>query len=353
TLRLRRRAWPLLLNFRSLTDTDDKQNAHPDEGQVDLDLRRTSLPESSELRRDPKTTKRRQHQLGTVVRNVLRSYPWLSYYQGYHELALTYLLVFGSEQAAAEAAKMTALFFVRDAMGSNLDHVLQQLQLLYVLLQQTCPKVHRVLTELDVPPFFAISWVLTWFAHDVASFDDICRIFDFLIVSPTMQVVYMAAAVIACRQDDILACERDFAILHTMLTKLPAEITKWDDVIADSYNLELNYPPLKLQHLGNCHLPKLSDVNTYEATWKRLDPVRPVMFTSLVPITNAHPLAPKAKAEGKENRMAQVIELTNTAHKARELAMQHKWPLLVATVASTTLLMYMWVTMQHLNIGGT
>ncbi|KAI8321714.1 hypothetical protein GQ54DRAFT_289186 [Martensiomyces pterosporus] len=359
-IRLRRRVWPLLLNFRSLTDTGDRTTPHPDEGQLGLDLPRTSLPNSPEYRRDTAATKKRQEQLGAVVRNVLRSYPWLGYYQGFHELSLTFLSVFGSERPATEASKMAALFFVRDAMSSNLDHVLQQLQLLYVLLKVTNPEIHELLVELEVPPFFAISWVLTWFAHDLDDFQDICRIFDFLIVSPPMQVIYMVAAIINRSASEVLAFERDFAMVHVGLTKLPNKVRNWTEVIEDSYYLQMEYPATKLQHLGNCHLSKRSAVMTYEATWKRLDPVQPLAFNSMLPTKNGHPLSGTssasnvgrktggAKSEG--NRMARVIDLTDTAQKARQMAAQHKWPLLVATVASATLLMYAWMLMQQLQL---
>ncbi|KAJ2504867.1 hypothetical protein GGI11_007205, partial [Coemansia sp. RSA 2049] len=75
TIRNRRRAWPLLLNFRSLTESlweegrenedEDEEAAHPDESQVALDVVRTSLPKSTEYRKDEAATKKRQEQLGT------------------------------------------------------------------------------------------------------------------------------------------------------------------------------------------------------------------------------------------------------------------------------------------------
>ncbi|KAI9503736.1 GTPase-activating protein gyp8 [Coemansia spiralis] len=361
SIRLRRRAWPLLLNFRSLFDARDRDVAHSDEKQVELDIVRTNLPKSTEYRKDEAATKKRQEQLGVVVRTVLRSYPWLGYYQGFHELSLVFLCVFGSERPATEASKMVALFFVRDAMSSNLDNVLLQLQLLYALLKAVSPEIYAMLTELDVPPFFAISWVLTWFAHDLDDFQDICRIFDFLIVSPPLQIVYMAAALIKHNEKEILGCERDFAIVHTTLAKLPQTVNKWKHIINDSFYLEYDYPATKLQHMANCHLPKLSAINSYEATWKRLDPAQPREFISLVPIlNNCHPLvsAPTSNAAGKkgtsgrivENRMARVIDLTSTAQKARDLALQHRWPILFATVASATMVMYAWLLVQQFQL---
>ncbi|KAJ2595100.1 GTPase-activating protein gyp8 [Coemansia sp. RSA 1721] len=359
TIRLRRRAWPLLLNFRSLLDAGDRSAAHPDEGQVALDIPRTGLPKSVEYRTDSDATKRRQEQLKTVVTSVLRTYPWLSYYQGFHELTMTYVSVFGSSRPAIEAAKMTAVFLVRDSMSSDLDNVLQQLRLLYVLLKMISPEIHDLLTELDVPAFFAISWVLTWFAHDLNEFSTICRIYDFLITMPPMQVVYMAAAVIKRSENAVLAYERDFAVVHTQLSKLPGSIVDWAAVIDDSYYMQIDYPPTKLQHIGKCYLPNMSAISTYESTWKRLDPARPLAVESLLPqVRNGrHPLATAVAASSdaagekrKGNRMAGVMDLTNTAQKARNLAAEHKWSLVVATVASATMLMYAWLMMQQLQL---
>ncbi|KAJ1827623.1 GTPase-activating protein gyp8, partial [Coemansia sp. RSA 2599] len=337
----------------------NRSAAHRDEGQVALDIPRTGLPKSLEYRRDADATRRRQKQLEKVVLTVLRSYPWLSYYQGFHELTMIYVSVFGSERPAIEAAKMTALFFVRDAMSSDLENVLQQLRLLYVLLKMISPEIHDLLTELDVPAFFAISWVLTWFAHDLDDFGAICRIYDFLITMPPMQVVYMAAALIKRNEESILAYERDFAVVHTELTKLPSRTSDWGAIIDDSYYMQIDYPPTKLQHIGKCYLPKMSAVGTYDATWKRLDPVRPLAIESLLPqVRNGgHPLAsaptslsPAADEKRRGNRMAGVIDLTDTAQKARNLALEHKWPLMVATVASATMLMYIWLLMQQLQL---
>ncbi|KAJ2819886.1 GTPase-activating protein gyp8, partial [Coemansia erecta] len=119
TTRLRRRAWPLLLNFRSLLDPGTHHDKHPDEPQVALDVPRTHVFQSNELRRSDDGVRRRQEQLHGVVNGVLRAYPWLRYYQGFHELAMPFVCVFGSAGAAREALRMVALFFVRDALASG------------------------------------------------------------------------------------------------------------------------------------------------------------------------------------------------------------------------------------------
>ncbi|KAJ1761799.1 GTPase-activating protein gyp8 [Coemansia sp. RSA 1752] len=203
---------------------------------------------------------------------------------------------------------------------------MQQLQLLYVLLKAIAPNVHNLLEELQVPPFFAISWVLTWFAHDVDDFASICRIYDFLIVSPPMQVVYVAAALVKHSEREVLAMERDFAMVHTGLTKLPQQTKEWDSVLEDSWYLKSEYPETKLQQMG-CMLARKSAVNTFAATWTRLDPARPLPFTALVATKANHPLA----------------EATPTVKNATNTA---QWPLVIATMASATMIMYAYLLAQ-------
>ncbi len=45
----------------------------------------------------------------------------------------------------------------------------QVLELLYALLRAADPELSAVLAGASVPPFFALSWLITWFAHDVHS----------------------------------------------------------------------------------------------------------------------------------------------------------------------------------------
>jgi len=46
-----------------------------------------------------------------------------------------------------------------------------------------------------VPTYFALSWYLTWFAHDVEDHSRRARIFDVCLASPPEMPVYFAAAV--------------------------------------------------------------------------------------------------------------------------------------------------------------
>lgn len=44
-------------------------------------------------------------------------------------------------------------------------------------------------------PFFALSWVLTWFSHDLESVAVVARLFDFLVAHSPVMVCYLVVAV--------------------------------------------------------------------------------------------------------------------------------------------------------------
>ena len=47
----------------------------------------------------------------------------------------------------------------------------------------------------EVPVTFAVSWIITWFSHDIDDFEKICRLFDVFLASGPFMPIYMAAAV--------------------------------------------------------------------------------------------------------------------------------------------------------------
>jgi len=90
---------------------------------------------------------------------------------------------------------------------------------------------------------FAVSWLLTWFAHGLDDVDDAARLFDVLLGSDPLMPLYVGAAAIVADRDALLALarglplpgepERDVdsprddwpvveGMLHTRLSELPA-----------------------------------------------------------------------------------------------------------------------------------
>ncbi len=117
----------------------------------------------------------------------------------------------------------------RDTMKSDFTHLQAALQLIVLPLIATFdPQLHSHLTSSGVDePYFCLSWVITWFAHDIHDTDLVKRIFDFFIVSHPLMAVYTSVAMVlhpVNRLEVICAAEEsngDFACVHGALANLP------------------------------------------------------------------------------------------------------------------------------------
>ena len=111
-----------------------------------------------------------------------------------------------------------------DALQSNFLQLQTGLKLvLFPLLSKLDIDVHNHLLDADMEPFFCLSWIITWFAHDVRDTDLVKRLFDVFLVSHPLFPVYMSLAMMVhpYNRSIILETDCDFASLHQCLASLP------------------------------------------------------------------------------------------------------------------------------------
>lgn len=114
--------------------------------------------------------------------------------QGFHDICTCFLLVLG-KKAAIPAAENVALFFIRDAMLDSFDPISKQLRLMSSLIEYEDPELTLFLEKANIMPYYALSWVLTWFSHDFEAYEKVIRLFDLFISSQAIMPVYIASAV--------------------------------------------------------------------------------------------------------------------------------------------------------------
>ncbi|KAG0326313.1 hypothetical protein BGZ99_009751 [Dissophora globulifera] len=256
---IRRRAWPLLLH----------ENApHKDEEQVQLDVVRSFTHLPADTKSQQAVKKQKQEDLSHLIMDVLRRHPKLAYYQGFHDVCTCLIEVLGKD-AATLAAESMAMFFFRDCMLDNLEPVLDQLALMTKLLRLEDPEVQEFLDRSETLPFFPLSWVITWCAHDLHNFEKIARIYDFLLCFTPLMSVYFSAAVVMSRREELFEVECDNAMVHTFLTKFPKDVDL-ELVINHAHRLYMTYPPEVLQNLAENWLDQNSCVNTFDKPGTRL-----------------------------------------------------------------------------------
>lgn len=109
--------------------------------------------------------------------------------QGLHEIAGVLMLEVGENVAVQLLARLVTTH-LRDCTRHSLDAVIESLHLLYPVVRETDPELARHLIAAGLPPFFALSWIITWFAHHVPP-KDAARLFDLFIASHPLMPMYL------------------------------------------------------------------------------------------------------------------------------------------------------------------
>ncbi|XP_073986790.1 TBC1 domain family member 20 [Rhodnius prolixus] len=240
---LRQRCWPLLIGV-PLTggeplSSEESLRSHPEYSQVVLDVNRS-------LKRFPPGvpySKRvaLQGQLTNLILRVITKYPHLRYYQGYHDVAITFLLVVGEDLAFRIMEKLST-HHLRDCMEPTMEKTSHLLNYVYPLVNRVNPRLCTFLDKSGAGTMFCLPWFLTWFGHSLNHYKDVVRLYDFFLASPPLMSLYLTAAIVTYRHEDIFSTECDMASVHCLLSQLPDELP-FERLIADAVDLYDSFPP--------------------------------------------------------------------------------------------------------------
>jgi len=88
-------------------------------------------------------------------------------------------------------------------MKETLEPTLEVMSFLYPILKYADPKIYKLVYNNMIPPYFSISWVITWCIHDLKDTSEMERIFDFFISNNPIMPIYFAAAVILTQKEKL------------------------------------------------------------------------------------------------------------------------------------------------------
>jgi hypothetical protein len=117
-----------------------------------------------------------------------------------------------------------SLSHFREPMRDSFQEIICVLRLtIFPLLAHFNPQLHNHLENSGMEPFFALSWVLSWFSHDIKDIRVAARMFDAFIVSHPLLPIYVSVAILLhpVNRNIILKTECDFGEIHNMLCSLP------------------------------------------------------------------------------------------------------------------------------------
>lgn len=93
---------------------------------------------------------------------------------------------------------------------------------------------------------FALPWYLTWFGHSLNQYRDVVRLYDFFLASPPLMPLYVAAALVIYRSDEIFEVGCDMASIHCLLSQIPDNIP-FESILKHARKLYEKYPPNKIE----------------------------------------------------------------------------------------------------------
>lgn len=216
---LRKVAWPLLRNLTSSNAwaTEDEILAHPEYNQVVLDVERSlkRFPPGIPLEQRLSL----QQQLTRLILRVLTAHRDLHYYQGYHDVAITLLLVTGEESAFTLLEHLSLRDF-KDCMEKTIEKTSYLLNYIYPLIRYQNRQVYEHMENAGVGTVFALPWFITWFGHTLNHYKDVVRLYDYFLVTQPLAPIYLSSVIIAHRAKDILAQPCDMGAIHDLLSRV-------------------------------------------------------------------------------------------------------------------------------------
>ncbi|KAK9686754.1 Rab-GTPase-TBC domain [Popillia japonica] len=243
----RKRIWPLLLkvdpDFNEQVPSLEELSDHKEYNQVVLDVNRS-------LKRFPpgipyKQRLALQDQLTVLIMRVIMKYPHLRYYQGYHDVAITFLLVVG-EVAAFRIMEVLSTEHLRECMEPTMEKTSYRLNYIYAIIQKVDKPLHDHMDNAGVGTMFALPWYLTWFGHSLNQYRDVVRLYDFFLASPPLMPLYVAAALVVYRRREVLDEPCEMASIHCLLSQIPDNLD-FERILVSASEYYEKYPPERME----------------------------------------------------------------------------------------------------------
>ncbi|XP_026145286.1 TBC1 domain family member 20-like isoform X1 [Carassius auratus] len=260
---IRRKVWPKLLsiNVYSLPakpSKDDRED-HKDYRQVVLDVRRSMRRFPKGMRVDEREVL--QEQLIDIILDVLRRNPQLHYYQGYHDIVVTFLLVVGEKMTIAIMEKLSN-HHLRDFMDPTMDSTKHVLNYLMPILERVDRELHDFMIRSEVGTIFALSWLITWYGYVLSDFRHVLRLYDFFLASHPLMAIYFAAVIVLYRQKEVKSSECDMASVHHLLSQMPQDLP-YEDLIGRAQRLFMSCPPSLLTQSAALQTRNIIAISTF------------------------------------------------------------------------------------------
>lgn len=197
--RIRTSVWPVLLGINDDNIVVDYHKhiaaKHKDFDQVQVDIDRSLWRLDAVLHWSESERDEQRVVMMEIINAILSRNASLNYFQGFHDVVTVFFLVFRDPILTFSAAEAMCSDFIADSMHETFDTISELLKLMFIIIGEFDRPLYNFFVKAESEPYFALSWFLTWFSHDVIVLNDISRIFDALLCSHPSFILYICSAV--------------------------------------------------------------------------------------------------------------------------------------------------------------
>lgn len=256
---IRKSAWALLLNIsHEPWHRLDYSNSYSDLIQKDIDRSLFGMDISDTYTEVEREGKRQD--LSNIINAVISLNPDLHYSQGYNQICTVFYITAGLDLGFYLSEKC-AQDMLRDSMRKSFeDGLIQQLHLIYKLLESCDVFVARKLeaiysfdAEVGIPSI-AVPWIICWLSSSLYKYIDIAKVFDFCLATHALAPVYISVAIILAKRKELLESQEtsDVHVLYREITDL--HIGK---ICTEAFELMCKVSPMQLALMSKVKfLPK-------------------------------------------------------------------------------------------------
>nr|XP_018909866.1 PREDICTED: TBC1 domain family member 20 isoform X2 [Bemisia tabaci] len=246
---VRSKAWPLLLDLKDLPDWDnisgEELESHHEYNQVVLDVNRSikRFPPSIE---DSRRIAIQDELIATIV-TILSRNPGLHYYQGFHDVAVTILLVVKSKMAGHIIEKISTEH-LKPFLEPTMERTSSLLEYIYPILEKIDLDLCKHLDRSGVGTIFCLPWFITWFSHTIEVYETLMRLFDYFLAydhkpgTEFLLPLYLIVSILEHWKDDILEQECEMAALHSFFYR-PLDTLDFEMLLKKADRYYHSYPP--------------------------------------------------------------------------------------------------------------
>ena len=180
------------------------------------------------------------YNLRYFVRHSLGDDLQYEYYQGYQDLALFFMMLYGKEGICL-LYKFNSIFLneylhQRTKESATFDDYLSTLILCINHIDPNTNKMIERITQ--TKPYYSLSWIITWFAHKNDDFFIQFRLMDYFISSELKEIYFFSGALILSEFDKI---KREFSIT-------PGDEVDNTDLMGQVF---MHYQDMKISEIDN------------------------------------------------------------------------------------------------------